>query len=282
MRNEPSRRRERLSELRHRRAGLRLAPQIQNYLVTAILVTLCCCVQAGIVAIVYAAQVNSKLAAGDIARSTSISASCQNLELGRPRLRRAPGNHLCDRRCRGLVQRLSLASSPVSCDRRRSDPLSLRPGDCSLLPALRLPRTDRPAMPRLRHDARAAPPAARRHRRRLPPQCHAVCSRTIRRDRNGLASLCDTSDYRMERGCRYGRVVGRTERRVEIHTRGREVGGGRRTSSMSGRFPESPDDQRDPGAEKACAREIERWMGDFRSGKAVLCDQQQRLFSDAA
>jgi len=42
-------------------------PQIQNYLVPAILVTLCCCVPAGIVAIVYAAQVNAKLAAGDIA-----------------------------------------------------------------------------------------------------------------------------------------------------------------------------------------------------------------------
>ena len=42
-------------------------PQIQNYLVPAILVTLCCCVPAGIVGIVYAAQVNSKLAGGDIA-----------------------------------------------------------------------------------------------------------------------------------------------------------------------------------------------------------------------
>ncbi len=43
------------------------APKIQNYLVPSILVTLCCCVPAGIVAIVYAAQVNSKLAAGDLA-----------------------------------------------------------------------------------------------------------------------------------------------------------------------------------------------------------------------
>ena len=43
------------------------APAIQNYLVPSILVTLCCCVPAGIVAIIYAAQVNSKLAAGDIA-----------------------------------------------------------------------------------------------------------------------------------------------------------------------------------------------------------------------
>jgi hypothetical protein len=43
------------------------ASQIQNYLVPSILVTLCCCVPAGIVAIVYAAQVNTKIYAGDIA-----------------------------------------------------------------------------------------------------------------------------------------------------------------------------------------------------------------------
>jgi hypothetical protein len=40
--------------------------KIPNYLVQAILVTLCCCLPGGIVAIVYAAQVNSKQAAGDI------------------------------------------------------------------------------------------------------------------------------------------------------------------------------------------------------------------------
>lgn len=39
---------------------------VPNYLVPAILVTLCCCLPFGIVAIVYAAQVNSKLAAGDV------------------------------------------------------------------------------------------------------------------------------------------------------------------------------------------------------------------------
>ena len=38
---------------------------IPNYLVQSILCTLCCCLPRGIVAIVYAAQVNSKLAAGD-------------------------------------------------------------------------------------------------------------------------------------------------------------------------------------------------------------------------
>jgi hypothetical protein len=38
---------------------------IPNYLVQAILCTLCCCLPFGIVAIVYAAQVNSKLAGGD-------------------------------------------------------------------------------------------------------------------------------------------------------------------------------------------------------------------------
>jgi hypothetical protein len=40
--------------------------KMQNYLVQSILVTLCCCVPAGIVGIIYAAQVNSKLAAGDL------------------------------------------------------------------------------------------------------------------------------------------------------------------------------------------------------------------------
>lgn len=40
---------------------------IPNYLVQSILVTLCCCLPAGIVAIVFSAQVNTKLAAGDVA-----------------------------------------------------------------------------------------------------------------------------------------------------------------------------------------------------------------------
>ncbi|MGH9508789.1 MAG: CD225/dispanin family protein [Terriglobales bacterium] len=41
--------------------------QINNYLIPAIAVTICCCLPGGIVAIVYAAQVNTKLQAGDIA-----------------------------------------------------------------------------------------------------------------------------------------------------------------------------------------------------------------------
>jgi hypothetical protein len=40
--------------------------KIPNYLVQAILVTLCCCLPFGIVSIVYAAQVNSKVQGGDI------------------------------------------------------------------------------------------------------------------------------------------------------------------------------------------------------------------------
>src|SRR4051812_49991486 len=39
----------------------------QNYLVFAILTTVCCCLPLGIPAIVFASQVNSKLAAGDLA-----------------------------------------------------------------------------------------------------------------------------------------------------------------------------------------------------------------------
>ena len=46
---------------------------IPNYLVQAILVTICCCLPAGIVAIVYAAQVNGKVAAGDYAEAQRLS-----------------------------------------------------------------------------------------------------------------------------------------------------------------------------------------------------------------
>jgi Interferon-induced transmembrane protein len=46
---------------------------IPNYLVQSILATLFCCMPAGIVAIVFAAQVNGKLAAGDIAGAQAAS-----------------------------------------------------------------------------------------------------------------------------------------------------------------------------------------------------------------
>lgn len=42
------------------------AAPINNYLVLAILVTLCCCLPGGVVAIIYAAQVNTKLQTGDV------------------------------------------------------------------------------------------------------------------------------------------------------------------------------------------------------------------------
>src|SRR5437867_2188534 len=48
-------------------------PYVSNYLVFAILTTVLCCLPAGIPAIVYAAQVNSKLQAGDIAGATLAS-----------------------------------------------------------------------------------------------------------------------------------------------------------------------------------------------------------------
>ena len=48
-----------------------------NYLVPAIFCTLCCCLPTGIVALVYAAQANSKLAVGDIAGATAASRSAQ-------------------------------------------------------------------------------------------------------------------------------------------------------------------------------------------------------------
>jgi Interferon-induced transmembrane protein len=47
--------------------------QVPNYLVQAILVTIFCCLPFGIPAIVYAAQVNSKLAGGDYAGALDAS-----------------------------------------------------------------------------------------------------------------------------------------------------------------------------------------------------------------
>ena len=46
---------------------------VQNYLVFAILTTVFCCLPAGIPAIIYAAQVNSKLQAGDLAGARAAS-----------------------------------------------------------------------------------------------------------------------------------------------------------------------------------------------------------------
>lgn len=45
-------------------------PSISNWLWQSIVVTVCCCLPLGIVAIIFAAQVNSKLAAGDIVGAT--------------------------------------------------------------------------------------------------------------------------------------------------------------------------------------------------------------------
>ena len=47
--------------------GFGASANVPNYLVQSILVTLCCCIPFGIVAIVYAAQVNTKLAANNVA-----------------------------------------------------------------------------------------------------------------------------------------------------------------------------------------------------------------------
>lgn len=46
---------------------------IPNYLVFAILTTIFCCLPAGVVSIVYAAQVNGKIQAGDIAGAMAAS-----------------------------------------------------------------------------------------------------------------------------------------------------------------------------------------------------------------
>jgi hypothetical protein len=52
---------------------------VPNYLVQSILVTLCCCWPLGIVAIIQAAQVNSKLQAGDYEGAVRASQSAKQL-----------------------------------------------------------------------------------------------------------------------------------------------------------------------------------------------------------
>lgn len=53
------------------------AATVPNYLVFAILTTVLCCLPAGIPAIVYAAQVNSKLQIGDIAGAQNASSNAK-------------------------------------------------------------------------------------------------------------------------------------------------------------------------------------------------------------
>jgi len=57
--------------------GYRYHRRVPNYLAQAILCTLFCCLPFGIVAIVFAAQVDGKVAAGDYAGAASCSASAQ-------------------------------------------------------------------------------------------------------------------------------------------------------------------------------------------------------------
>jgi len=52
-------------------------PPVPNYLVQSILTTLCCCLPFGVVAIIYSAQVNTKLSVGDIEGAMASSRSAR-------------------------------------------------------------------------------------------------------------------------------------------------------------------------------------------------------------
>ncbi|MBL9124806.1 MAG: CD225/dispanin family protein [Planctomycetaceae bacterium] len=58
-------------------APMGMMPKVPNYLVQSILVTFCCCLPFGIVAIVYAAQVNGMLAGGNLAGAMKASNSAK-------------------------------------------------------------------------------------------------------------------------------------------------------------------------------------------------------------
>lgn len=48
-------------------------PPVQNYLVQSVLTAFCCCMPVGVVAIIYSAQVNSRLHNGDLAGAQDAS-----------------------------------------------------------------------------------------------------------------------------------------------------------------------------------------------------------------
>jgi hypothetical protein len=50
---------------------------IPNYLVPAIISTICCCLPAGVVSIIFATQVNGKVASGDIQGAMDASAKAK-------------------------------------------------------------------------------------------------------------------------------------------------------------------------------------------------------------
>lgn len=52
-------------------------PKVENYLIHSIIATLCCCFPLGIVALIYSAQVNTKLSMGDVAGAQAASASAK-------------------------------------------------------------------------------------------------------------------------------------------------------------------------------------------------------------
>ncbi|GEN79072.1 CD225/dispanin family protein [Actinotalea fermentans] len=61
--------------------GYNAAPPPQNYLVWAILSTVLCCLPLGIVSIVFATQVNSKWAAGDVAGAQESARKAKNFAI---------------------------------------------------------------------------------------------------------------------------------------------------------------------------------------------------------
>src|SRR5258708_28553007 len=120
-------------------------------------------------------------------------------------------------------------------------------------------------MPGLRNDARASPPSARRLRGRLPPQCHALRGRPVRRDRLGLTALRHPPAHRMECRHRHDGLVDCAQHHVAL--RGTRDSFALQSAAMSVKKEKS--------FNTACQEEV------YRQVKAYLDELVDEHFDDA-
>src|SRR5690606_19726812 len=157
-------------------------PTVPNHLVWAILATICCCLPTGIVSIIYAAQVDGKVQAGDLAGARQSSDNAKLwawISFGLGLVGGAPSSPLaslaaladagnyCHRAAgRGRAALARPRHAAGDCDRRAAAVAGRSERTGQPAAALRLREADRPLLPGLRRHPRPARAGARRYRPR--------------------------------------------------------------------------------------------------------------------